>query len=90
MTTGSTKVTRKGQITIPATIRDELEIREGDQIIVATEGRKIILESARAVIDRASGSLAAYAKSHSANDEEWDQAIAEAIAEDYASSLEES
>ncbi|RLE78763.1 MAG: AbrB family transcriptional regulator [Thermoprotei archaeon] len=37
------KVTRKGQITIPKSIRDLLGIEEGDLLSVREEGGKIIL-----------------------------------------------
>jgi AbrB family looped-hinge helix DNA binding protein len=40
----ATVVTRKGQITIPAPIREALGIKEGDTISVALEGDKVNLE----------------------------------------------
>lgn len=41
------KVTRKGQITIPKDIRDQLSIKEGDYLIVSFEKDKIIIEKHR-------------------------------------------
>ena len=38
------KVTRKYQITIPKKIREELGIKVGDELIVRTDGSRIILE----------------------------------------------
>ena len=38
------KVTRKGQTTIPARIRDELGIKEGDDLSVETIGQAVIFK----------------------------------------------
>ena len=38
------KVTFKGQITIPKTIRDALAIKEGDAVIVIVEGDHAVLK----------------------------------------------
>lgn len=38
------KVTRKYQITIPKSIRKKLGLRIGDELIIKTDGRRIILE----------------------------------------------
>ena len=40
---GSSKVTSKGQITIPQEIRKELKINTGDTIYFITEDEKLIL-----------------------------------------------
>lgn len=37
------KVTRKGQVTIPKSIREMLEIREGDLLLVDVENGRIVL-----------------------------------------------
>lgn len=37
------KVTRRGQTTIPASIRKKLKIKEGDYLFIETDGKKIIL-----------------------------------------------
>jgi AbrB family looped-hinge helix DNA binding protein len=41
---GKTKVTRKGQITIPKEIRDKLSIKESDNLEVKVVGNSIIME----------------------------------------------
>ena len=41
---GKTKVTRKGQITIPKEIRDELSIKESDNLEVKVVGNSIVME----------------------------------------------
>lgn len=40
------KVTSKGQITIPVTIRNALGIREGDKVLFIEEGDRVILTNA--------------------------------------------
>jgi len=44
-----TKVTRNGQITLPATIRRAANIEEGDLIAVAVEGDTIVLSPQKLV-----------------------------------------
>jgi AbrB family looped-hinge helix DNA binding protein len=41
----------KGQMTIPAELRDRLRLRQGDLLEVSTDGRAIILVP-KAVVDR--------------------------------------
>ena len=38
------KITDKGQISIPKDIRDELNLKEGETLVLITESDKIILE----------------------------------------------
>lgn len=37
------KVTAKGQVTVPKTIRDALGIRDGDQVVFRVEGGQAVL-----------------------------------------------
>ncbi len=46
------KVTRNYQVTVPAPIRERVKIREGDILLVYTDGRRIILEKAEADISK--------------------------------------
>ncbi len=46
------KVTRNYQVTVPAPIRERVKIREGDVLLVYTDGRRIILEKAEADISK--------------------------------------
>ena len=39
-----TKITRKGQVTIPKEIRDMLSLKESDILIVSNKNNKIIME----------------------------------------------
>lgn len=34
----------KGQVTVPASVREQLALREGDLLRVSVQGRKIVLE----------------------------------------------
>ena len=52
MSSYSTTVTRKGQITIPADIRRALGIPEGDKVIVRLDGDQTRLERSLAVVER--------------------------------------
>ncbi|MCD6514649.1 MAG: AbrB/MazE/SpoVT family DNA-binding domain-containing protein [Candidatus Asgardarchaeia archaeon] len=47
------KVTRRGQTTIPKNIRKELNIKEGDYLLVETDGKKIIFMPLKRVEDLA-------------------------------------
>ena len=40
------RLKHKGQITLPASVRDELTLKEGDLLRVAVQGRRIVLEPA--------------------------------------------
>lgn len=40
------KVTSKGQVTIPVTIRKMLGIREGDKLLFVEDGEKVVLMNA--------------------------------------------
>jgi AbrB family looped-hinge helix DNA binding protein len=44
-------VTRRGQTTIPATIRKKLGIHEGTRLMVETEGEKVVLRKIPSVFD---------------------------------------
>lgn len=43
----TTTVTSKGQLTIPKRIRVQLDLREGDQVVVSTDGDQITLVPVR-------------------------------------------
>lgn len=53
-----TTVTRKGQITIPADVRQALNIHTGDRVAVSVEGNRIQLQLVGSVVLRTAGSLA--------------------------------
>ena len=54
---GITKVTRKGQITIPAAIREAAGFDEGDRVEVCYDEttRQVTLQETRSVVERTAG-----------------------------------
>lgn len=57
-------IRHKGQITLPASIRKELGIEEGDRLIVQRRGNDIVLISPENLEDPTAGALAEYAYTH--------------------------
>lgn len=58
----TTRMTRKGQVTIPAEIRDRLHLDEGDVFLVREENGRVVLESQVELVRRTAGVFAEYAK----------------------------
>lgn len=85
----STKITRKGQITIPVEIRNELNLQEGERMTVTRVGSKIIMESEIEIVRRTAGALFKYAKTPPASIEDEKAAFAQAIVDDYVESLKD-
>jgi AbrB family looped-hinge helix DNA binding protein len=54
-------VTRKGQITIPKTIRDRLGVREGEKVLFVMRGDEVVLKVLRGTILDLKGSVKATA-----------------------------
>lgn len=55
------KVRPKGQLTLPADIRDELGLKNGDRLFIERRGNEIVLISPEDVVDPTAGILAEYA-----------------------------
>ena len=80
----ATKMTRKGQVTIPVAIREKLHLTEGDFLVVDEVDGKVVLESQRAIVRRTAGVFARYAKNKPPlSDDETDELMAQAIIADY-------
>jgi AbrB family looped-hinge helix DNA binding protein len=74
-------VRHKGQITIPASIRDELGLKEGDRLLVKRRGQEIVLVSPEDVEDPTAGALAKYAYTRNPDPAEERRWVAQHIAE---------
>lgn len=72
---------RKGQLTIPADIREELGLKEGDTLLVEREGRKIVLVLPDDVEDPTAGIFRDHAYTHNPDVREEKRWIAQHIAE---------
>lgn len=82
----ATKMTRKGQVTIPAEIRQKLHLKEGDRFVVNDVDGKVVFESQRAIADHLAGVFAAYAIHPAPTKEQLHEAFADAIVEEYLES----
>lgn len=58
----ASKITRKGQVTIPIEIRKELDFKVGDTVLFEQRGKEIVMIHPEDVKDWTSGAFKAYAK----------------------------
>jgi AbrB family looped-hinge helix DNA binding protein len=75
------KVTRKGQVTVPADIRKALGLHEGDRVSFLLQNGEVKLEKAGSVIERTAGALR-NPSLPSLSDRELKEAIAQSVADD--------
>ena len=85
----ATKMTRKGQVTIPIEIRQKLHLEEGDILAVREEDGKVVLESQREVLARTLEMFATNALVPILTPDDMDDIVAEAIVEDYFDSVKD-
>ncbi|MGI8484891.1 MAG: AbrB/MazE/SpoVT family DNA-binding domain-containing protein [Thermomicrobiales bacterium] len=85
----STRINHEGQVTIPAEIRHELNLQEGDVLMVEQLDGKVVLTNPQDIVRRTSGAFAKYAKIPPASIEEEKEAFARAIADEYVESLKD-
>lgn len=52
-----TRVTRKGQITVPVEVRRALGLQEGDNVAVLLEDGQVTLERRASIVERTAGAL---------------------------------
>ncbi len=78
------KITRKGQVTIPAEFRKELDLREGDTILFEMDDRGIHIVRPKDVVARTAGIFKDYAKNGEPFDRDkvWDEIVAERLGPD--------
>lgn len=77
-------ITRKGQVTIPAEIRRELDLKEGERISIERHGDAVLLRRARSVTEQTAGALANYRRTPPLTAEEERAAFEEAVAVEVA------
>jgi AbrB family looped-hinge helix DNA binding protein len=82
-----TRVTRKGQITIPVEFRRELGINEGDRIAWVREGNRLVLKPAESVVRRTAGIGRRYRHGPAPTVQEMKEAAHRAIVEDVVAEL---
>lgn len=46
------KLGQNGRIIIPAELRHSLELKEGDELLVTVEGKRLVLETEAALLER--------------------------------------
>jgi AbrB family looped-hinge helix DNA binding protein len=83
----STKMTRKGQVTIPAEIREQLDLHEGDRFVVHAVDGKVVMESQRDIVRRTTGVFAKYAKHPPLEPSEERRLFEEGVAREVADSM---
>ncbi len=83
----ATKMTRKGQVTIPAEIREQLNLREGDHFVVNAVDGKVVMESQRDIVRRTAGVFAKYAKHPPLEPSEERRLFEEGVAREVADSM---
>lgn len=85
-----TRVTSKGQVTIPIEIRRDLGLNEGDLVAFQKRGDQVVLVRPEDLVRRSAGSLAKYAHNGPPMEpNEMRERAAQAIAEDYKRKVEE-
>jgi len=83
-------VRRKGQITLPADIRDELGVNDGGKLLLERRGNEWVLIQPNVLKDRTAGALAEYARNMpTMTPSEMQEASTAAIAEENLATLRE-
>jgi AbrB family looped-hinge helix DNA binding protein len=77
-----TKLTRKGQMTVPADVRRDLGLSEGDRIVVSSGDGVVTIRRAESVAERTAGILHKYAIYPPPTAEELREMAADAWVED--------
>lgn len=83
------KVTRKGQVTIPIEIREKFDFKEGDVVLFEERGKHIALLHPEDVGDWTSGALRQYTNGVHMTPAEIREVAAQSIAEQVLSEMDE-
>jgi antitoxin PrlF len=84
-----TRVTRKGQTTIPVEIRRELGISEGDRVQWVREGDRYFVAPAEGIARRTAGMLYRYRLDRPPTIQEMKDAAHQAIVDDVVAELQD-
>ncbi len=76
-------MTSKGQLTIPKQVRDELGLKTGTRFHVTVRGREVIVRPKNGKLADLAGMLGRPPGGRSLTVEEMDEAVGEAVAEDW-------
>lgn len=76
----SIKVRHKGQVTLPANLRKELDIDEGDDLLIQRRGQELVIVLPENVVDPTAGALAEYAYARNPDPAEERRWVAQHIA----------
>lgn len=79
----ATIVTNSGRVSIPDEVLEALGLQDGDVVAVEQVNDGVLLRRSLSVVKRTAGSLAEYAIYPIPTDDEMDEAIGRAIAEDF-------
>lgn len=89
MTVRTTKMTRKGQITIPIDFREKYNLQEGDTILIEDHEGRLTIQHPDHSVDWTAGALAHYAKGDHMTPEEIREVATQSIADQVLSEMEE-
>jgi AbrB family looped-hinge helix DNA binding protein len=89
MAVRTTKVTRKGQITIPIEFREKYNLKEGARVLVEDRDGRLTIQHPDQVVDWTAGALAHYAKGVHLTPEEMREIAARSIADEVMAEMEE-
>ena len=83
MKTYQSRMTSKGQITVPADLRKELGLKPGDRVEFVREDGSIRIQRAGSVVARVAGSLSSYVTGPPLEADEIHEIAEQAIADEY-------
>jgi len=88
MAVRTTKVTRKGQITIPIEFREKYNLKEGARVLVEDRDGRLTIQHPDQAVDWTAGALAHYAKGVHLTPEEMREIAARSIADEVMAEME--
>ena len=89
MASQASRVTQKGQVTIPVELREEFGIHSGDYVVFQKVDGDLLIRREMDIVRRTAGALKQYRKAMPVDPADEKRAVEEAIAEEYAARLRE-